>query len=71
MKYLVLLVFGSVALLLLNELVFKHQGPVKLNSLGARLKDLGTRFHLTIGVMAVLIVLYLLARLLLGMMEQH
>jgi hypothetical protein len=61
MKYLLILTLAVVALLLLNELVFKHGGPDKLGSFGAKLRDLGARFHLTIGIVAVLIILYFVA----------
>jgi len=67
MKYLLVLTITVVALLLLNELVFKPGGPDKLGSLGARLKDLGARFHLAIGIVAVLILLYFLAGFLVRM----
>jgi len=67
MKYLLVLTFTVAALLLLSELVFKHGGPDKLSSLGAKLKDLGSRFHLAIGIVAVLILLYFLAGFLVRM----
>lgn len=69
MKYLLILIFAVVALLLLNELVFKRGGPDRLGSLGAKLRDLGARFHLAIGIVAVLILLYFVASFLFRMVE--
>ena len=69
MKYLLILIFALVALLLLNQLVFKPGGSEKLGSLGGKLRDLGTRFHLAIGIVAVLIILYFLASFLFRMVE--
>jgi hypothetical protein len=69
MKYLLILGFSLVVLLLVNELVFKREGPENLHSLGAKLRDLGARFHVAIGIAAVLIIVYFVVRFLIRMVE--
>jgi DMSO/TMAO reductase YedYZ heme-binding membrane subunit len=60
MKYLLILVFALTVLLLVKQLVLNRKSPDGLGSLVAKIKDLGTRFHLAIGIMAVLIIVYFL-----------
>jgi hypothetical protein len=67
MKYLLILGFALVVSLLVNELVFKREGPENLHSLGAKLRDFGARFHVAIGIAAVLIIVYFVVRFLIRM----
>ena len=69
MKYVIVTAFAFVTWLLINELVFKDKGGDKPNSLLVRLKDLGARFHVAIGVLALLIIIYFVARFLFRMAE--
>jgi DMSO/TMAO reductase YedYZ heme-binding membrane subunit len=59
MKYLMLLVFGLLAWMLIDEFVFQDRGAEGLDTFGDKLKDLGKRFHIVFGILAVLILLSL------------
>ena len=69
MKYVIVTAFAFVTWLLINELVFKDKGGDKPNSLRVSLKDFGARFHVAIGVLALLIIIYFVARFLFRMAE--
>lgn len=69
MKYVIVTAFAFVTWLLINEFVFKDKGGDKPNSLLVRLKDFGARFHVAIGVLALLIIIYFVARFLFRMAE--
>ena len=66
MRYVTLLVFLLAAWLLINEFVLKDRRREGLETYGEKLKDLGGRFHLVIGILAVLVLIVLLVRLLLS-----
>lgn len=64
MKYFALLVFLILVSLLMVEFVFKDRAAEGFTSLWQKLRDLGSRFHLAMGVAAVFIVLYFVVRFL-------
>ena len=63
MKYVTLLVFLLAAWLLINEFVLKDRRREGLDTYGEKLKDLGGRFHLVIGILAVLVLILMVIRL--------
>jgi len=62
MKYFSILVFFFLIWILLAEFVFKDRSSEGLTSFSEKLKDLGSRFHLAFGILAVLVVVYFLVR---------
>ncbi len=56
MKYLMLLAFTLVAWVLIQEFVLQDRGSEGLDTVGDKLKDLGKRFHIVFGILAVLLI---------------
>jgi hypothetical protein len=69
MKYFTILVFVILVWIVLAELVFKDRSSEGLTSVREKLKDLGGRFHLAMGILAVLIAIYFVARFFLRAIE--
>jgi hypothetical protein len=62
MKYVILIVFFLAAWLLIDEFVLRDRGSEGLDSYLDKLKDLGRRFHLVFGILAVLIIIFMIVR---------
>ena len=62
MKYVILIVFFLAAWLLIDEFVLRDRGSEGLDSYVDKLKDLGRRFHLVFGILAVLIIIFMVIR---------
>jgi hypothetical protein len=69
MRYFTILVFVILVWVVLAEFVFKDRSSEGLTSVWEKLKDLGGRFHLAMGILAVLIAIYFVARFFLRAIE--
>lgn len=69
MKYFTILVFVILVWAVLAEFVFKNRSSEGLTSVWEKLKDLGSRFHLAVGILALFIIIYFLARFFLRAIE--
>jgi hypothetical protein len=63
MKYLILFIVLVLAWKLVEELVFAKGSSREDLSFGERLRELGSRTHETVGMVAILIIVIFLARL--------
>ena len=70
MRVLIIIVFILAAWLLLTEFVFSDRSSEGLETFGDKLKDLGSRFHLAIGILAALAGLFMLVRLVVRTIQQ-
>jgi hypothetical protein len=64
MRYLLIFLLLMALWLLLDEFLLKDRRSEGLNSLTEKLKDLGSRLHWSIGILAVLIVIIFVLRFL-------
>ena len=64
MRYLIIFLLLMALWLLLDEFLLKDRRSEGLNSLTAKLKDLGSRLHWSIGIIAVLLVIIFVIRFL-------
>ena len=64
MRYLIISLLLMALWLLLDEFLLKDRRSEGLNSLTAKLKDLGSRLHWSIGIIAVLMVIIFVLRFL-------
>jgi hypothetical protein len=64
MRYLLIFLLLVALWLLLDEFLLKDRRSEGLNSLTEKLKDLGSRLHWSIGILAVLIVIIFVLRFL-------
>ncbi len=64
MRYLIIFLLLMALWLLLDEFLLKDRRSEGLNSLTAKLKDLGSRLHWSIGIIAVLMVIIFVLRFL-------
>lgn len=64
MRYLIIFLLLMALWLLLDEFLLKDRRSEGLNSLTAKLKDLGSRLHWSIGILAVLMVIIFVLRFL-------
>jgi SNF family Na+-dependent transporter len=65
MRYFLIFLILLALWLLLDEFLLQDRGSEGLNSITEKLKDLGSRVHWSVGVLAVLIVVILVLRFLL------
>ena len=64
MRYLIIFLLLMALWLLLDEFLLKDRRSEGLNSLTEKLKDLGSRLHWSIGILAVLMVIIFVLRFL-------
>jgi hypothetical protein len=64
MRYLLIFLLLMALWLLLDEFLLKDRRSEGLNSLTEKLKDLGSRLHWSIGILAVLVVIIFVLRFL-------
>jgi hypothetical protein len=64
MRYLIIFLLLMALWLLLDEFLLKDRRSEGLNSLTEKLKDLGSRLHWSIGIIAVLMVIIFVLRFL-------
>ena len=64
MRYLIIFLLLMAIWLLLDEFLLKDRRSEGLNSLTEKLKDLGSRLHWSIGIIAVLMVIIFVIRFL-------
>jgi hypothetical protein len=62
MRYLIVLAVFLAAWFLIDEFILQDRSSEGLTSFPDKLRDLGKRFHLVFGILAVMIVLMLVAR---------
>ncbi len=62
MRYFLLIAVLLSLWMLVQEFLLSDRSEEGLDTFGAKLRDLGKRLHVVFGIMAVLIVVYLLVR---------
>jgi hypothetical protein len=70
MKYFAILVFLILIWMLMAEFVFKDRTSEGFTSVWQKLRDLGSRFHLAVGIVAMLVLIYFVVRFLLVAFER-
>lgn len=63
MRYIYLLLFLLLVWFLVDEFILQDRSDEGLTTVRDKWKDLGSRFHLVFGILAVLILAFLLIRL--------
>ncbi len=71
MRYLLIFLLLMALWLLLDEFLLKDRRSEGLNSLTEKLKDLGSRLHWSIGILAVLMVVIFVLRFLFRVLASH
>jgi hypothetical protein len=71
MRYLLVLLLFLALWFLLDEFLLKDRRSEGLNSLTAKLKDLGSRIHWSIGILAVVIVIIFVLRFLIRVLASY
>lgn len=71
MRYLLIFLLLLALWMLLDEFLLKDRRSEGLNSLTEKLKDLGSRLHWSIGVLAVLMVIIFILRFLYRVLASH
>ena len=71
MRYLLIFLLLLALWLLFDEFLLKDRRSEGLNSLREKLKDLGSRLHWSIGVIAVLMVIIFIVRFLFRTLASH
>jgi uncharacterized membrane protein len=71
MKYFALLVFLILIWMIMSEFVLADRKSEGLTSVWQKLRDLGSRFHLAVGVVAILILIYFVVRFVLAALESQ
>jgi DMSO/TMAO reductase YedYZ heme-binding membrane subunit len=71
MKYLTLIVLLLVISYAIGEFVFKDRSAEGLTSAADKWKDLGRRIHQSVGIIAVLMIIILVARFIYHTIDSH